>query len=66
MQGWNFCYSSDNFTFHLLQLNHHATHLDEAIELHQRLRFDPLPRVQTELDRLTELAKQLELEIKRG
>ena len=40
--------------------------LAEAIELHQRLRFDPQPRVPAELDRLTELAKQLELEIKRG
>ncbi len=43
-----------------------ATLLDEAIELHQRLRFDPQPRVQAELDRLAELAKQLELEITRG
>ena len=40
--------------------------LAEAIELHQRLRFDPQPRVPAESDRLTELAKQLELEIKRG
>ena len=39
--------------------------LTEAIELHQRLRFDPQPRVLAELDRLAELAKQLELEIKR-
>jgi transglutaminase-like putative cysteine protease len=40
--------------------------LDEAIELHQRLRFDPLPRVQAEQDRLAELARQLEVAIKRG
>ena len=40
--------------------------LAEAIDLHQRLRFDPQPRRPAELDRLTELAKQLELEIKRG
>ncbi len=40
--------------------------LDEAIELHQRLRFDPLPRVQAEQNRLAELAGQLALEIKRG
>ena len=43
-----------------------ASALDEAIELHQRQRFDPLPRVQAELDRLAELTKQLELEIRRG
>ncbi len=40
--------------------------LDEAIELHQRLRFDPEPAAQPERDRLAELARQLELEIKRG
>jgi len=40
--------------------------LDEAIELHQRLRFDPLPRVPAEQERLAELARQLEFEIKRG
>lgn len=38
--------------------------LDEAIELHQRLRFDPVPPVTSELDRLTELADQLESELK--
>ena len=43
-----------------------VTLLDEAIELHQRLRFDPQPRLPAELDRLTELAKQLESEIRRG
>ncbi len=43
-----------------------ASVLDEAIELHQRLRFDPLPRPQAEQERLAELAKRLELEIKRG
>lgn len=38
--------------------------LDEAIELHQRLRFDPAPPVTSELDRLTELTDQLESELK--
>lgn len=40
--------------------------LDEAIELHQRLRFDPEPAAQPERDRLAEIARQLELEIRRG
>jgi hypothetical protein len=40
--------------------------LDEAIELHQRLRFDPAPSQLTEQRRLEELAKQLESEIKRS
>ncbi|MES2440410.1 MAG: transglutaminase-like domain-containing protein [Verrucomicrobiota bacterium] len=39
--------------------------LDEALELHQRLRFDPAPSVPGEMDRLAELAKQLESAIKR-
>ncbi|MES2923526.1 MAG: transglutaminase-like domain-containing protein [Verrucomicrobiota bacterium] len=41
-----------------------ASILDEAIELHQRLRFDPQPREQAERERLAELAKQLETAIK--
>lgn len=40
--------------------------LDEAIELHQKLRFDPAPPLQSDRERLAELAKQLESEIKRG
>jgi protein-glutamine gamma-glutamyltransferase len=40
--------------------------LAEAVELHQRLRFDPLPRVQAEEKHLAELARKLELEIRRG
>ncbi|MEO5912736.1 MAG: transglutaminase domain-containing protein [Luteolibacter sp.] len=40
--------------------------LDEAVELHQRLRFDPTPAAPNEQDRLAELAKQLESAIKRG
>ena len=43
-----------------------ASILAEAIDLHQRLRFDPQPRRQAELDRLAKLAKQLESEIRRG
>ena len=43
-----------------------ASALDEAIDLHQRLRFDPAPPVPVEQDRLAELSRQLELEIKRG
>lgn len=39
--------------------------LDEAIELHQRLRFDPAPPLQPEQDRLEELVRALKLEIKR-
>jgi len=34
--------------------------LDEAIELHQRLRFDPAPPQPSQHDRLAELARQLE------
>lgn len=34
--------------------------LDEAIELHQRLRFDPAPAMADERERLEELVKQLE------
>ena len=40
--------------------------LDEAVELHQRLRFDPEPPPQTQRERLAELARQLESAIKRG
>lgn len=40
--------------------------LDEAIELHQRLRFDPAPPEESRQKRLTELARQLEVSIKRG
>lgn len=39
--------------------------LDEAITLHQRLRFDPDPAAPGEQERLEELAKQLDAEIKR-
>lgn len=39
--------------------------LDEAIELHQRLRFDPAPPAQTQQDRLAELAGQLATALKR-
>ena len=38
--------------------------LMEAIELHQRLRFDPATPDQTDLDRLTSLAKRIELAIR--
>ncbi|MBK1817911.1 transglutaminase domain-containing protein [Luteolibacter yonseiensis] len=34
--------------------------LDEAISLHQRLRYDPAPAMPDERERLTELVKQLE------
>jgi hypothetical protein len=53
----------------LLRLRHSLSDsktLDEAIELHQRLRFDPEPSRQTEQERLAELAKKLESEIKRS
>ena len=40
--------------------------LEEAIKLHQRLRFDPAPLLHSERERLIELAKQLEEQIKRG
>ncbi len=40
--------------------------LDEAIELHQRLRFDPAIPDVSEQDRLKELARQLESTLKRG
>ncbi len=39
--------------------------LDEAVELHRRLRFDPAPPSQSDRDRLTELAKQLQSAIRR-
>jgi hypothetical protein len=39
--------------------------LDEAIELHQRHRFDPVSPDRAELNRLAELARQLELALKR-
>jgi transglutaminase-like putative cysteine protease len=40
--------------------------LEEAVELHQRLRFDPQPTPQTTRERLAELARDLESAIKRG
>ncbi len=40
--------------------------LDEAIELHQRLRFDPQPSRPEESERLAHLTKQLTTAIKRG
>ena len=39
--------------------------LDEAIELHQRLRFDPAPPVSSQLRRLEELTKQLDSALRR-
>jgi protein-glutamine gamma-glutamyltransferase len=39
--------------------------LDEAIALHQRLRFDPDPEEEPRRDRLAELASRLEKEIRR-
>ena len=38
--------------------------LDEAVELHQQLRFDPAPPVQAQRDRLAELVGQLESTLK--
>lgn len=38
--------------------------LDEAVEIHQRLRFDPAPRPESDEARLAELAKQLEFTLK--
>jgi transglutaminase-like putative cysteine protease len=43
-----------------------ARPLEEAVELHQRQRFDPAPPTQSDRDRLQELAKQLQTAIKRG
>jgi len=40
--------------------------LDEAITLHQRLRFDPAPAHPEERERLTELVNQLGAALKRG
>lgn len=40
--------------------------LEEAVELHQRLRFDPEPPQPSQLERLTELAGQLTAAIRRG
>jgi hypothetical protein len=40
--------------------------LDEALELHQRLRFDPAPPVRAEQERLALLAGELETAIKNG
>jgi transglutaminase-like putative cysteine protease len=39
--------------------------LDEAIRLHQSLRFDPAPPLPTKRERLAELTRQLEVAIKR-
>jgi hypothetical protein len=38
--------------------------LVEAVELHQRLRFDPEPVAEVERKRLEEMARQLESEIR--
>jgi len=43
-----------------------STTLLEAIELHQRLRFDPGPADEVEQKRLAELARQLESDIRRS
>jgi transglutaminase-like putative cysteine protease len=40
--------------------------LEEAIELHQRLRFDPAPPLPSQLQRLSDLASQLAAAIRRG
>jgi hypothetical protein len=40
--------------------------LDEAVGLHQRLRFDPAPAAPSDLARLEELAKDLESTLKHG
>ncbi len=40
--------------------------LDEAVALHQRLRFDPAPALLDERERLTELVQQLGTILKRG
>ncbi len=40
--------------------------LEEAVELHQRLRFDPAPAAGNERDRLSDLARHLETAIKRA
>ncbi len=40
--------------------------LDEALELHQRLRFDPAPPMKTDQERLAQLAGELEAAVKRG
>jgi hypothetical protein len=40
--------------------------LEEAITLHQRLRFDPQPAPPGEKERLAELARLLTISIKRG
>lgn len=39
--------------------------LDEAIQLHQSLRFDPAPHLPTQRERLAELTRLLEIAIKR-
>jgi transglutaminase-like putative cysteine protease len=39
--------------------------LEEAIQLHQSLRFDPAPTLPTQRERLAELTRQLEIAIKR-
>lgn len=43
-----------------------SANLQEAVELHQQLRFDPAPAPQSQRDRLEELARQLESAIRRG
>jgi protein-glutamine gamma-glutamyltransferase len=48
----------------LMRLKIDTSVLDEAISIHQRLRFDPAPHAQTEQDRLAMLVKKIESEIK--
>ncbi|RPJ34260.1 MAG: transglutaminase domain-containing protein [Verrucomicrobiaceae bacterium] len=43
-----------------------STTLDEAIALHQRLRFDPAPPRASDQERLAQLAAELEAELKRS
>ena len=43
-----------------------ASDLDEALELHQRLRFDPAPSTHSNRERLMELTKKLQSTIRRG
>lgn len=42
-----------------------ARPLEEAVELHRKLRFDPAPAAPEDLNRLTELAKQVEKSVLR-
>ncbi|NJM36774.1 MAG: transglutaminase domain-containing protein [Akkermansiaceae bacterium] len=53
-----------SFATWLMQLKIDTSILNEAISLHQRLRFDPAPAAQTDQDRLVELTKKIENEVK--